>query len=115
MPPKRTLDAEHHSFVRRIAERWEPAGVVDRGDLVADNDLTLVTRDCVEQPLRALEGALLTDDGRLVRETADWVREVLGARSVPLSVVEALRAEVFDVVAELPLARSLIEHYWPHS
>lgn len=112
---QRTLDAEHHSFVRRIAERWEPAGVVDRGDLVADNDLTLVTRDCVEQPLRALEGALLTDDGRLVRETADWVREVLGARSVPLSVVEALRAEVFDVVAELPLARSLIEHYWPHS
>ncbi len=112
---QRTLDTEHHHFVRRIAERWEPAGVVDRGDIVTDTDLALVTRDCVEQPLRTLEGALLTGDGRLVREVADWINGVLGSRSVPASAVDALRSEVLGVVDGLPRARSMVEGYWPHS
>ncbi|EID54806.1 cobalamin B12-binding domain-containing protein [Saccharomonospora xinjiangensis] len=110
---QRTLDAEHHHFARRISDRWEPARVVDRGDIVTDTDLTLVIRDCVEQPLRTLEGALLTGDGRLVRDAATWVGNVLTSRAVPVSAVDALRAEVLDVVRSLPRTRAMTEQNWP--
>ncbi|WP_197318881.1 B12-binding domain-containing protein [Saccharomonospora sp. NB11] len=110
---QRTLDTEHHSLVRSVASRWEPAGTVGDGDIVSDTDLNLVIRDCVEQPFRALEGALLTADGRLVREVAQWVLAVLTARSVAPSAVDSLRSEVLGVVRSLPRAHALVEEHWP--
>ncbi|EHK89016.1 putative cobalamin binding protein [Saccharomonospora azurea SZMC 14600] len=110
---QRTLDTEHYSLVRQVTGQWGPAGSVGEGDIVTDTDLNLVIRDCVEQPFRAIEGALLTADGRLVRDVAQWVLAVLTSRSVAPSAVDSLRSEVLDAVGSLPRARALVEEHWP--
>ncbi|WP_298180934.1 cobalamin-dependent protein [Saccharomonospora sp.] len=117
---QRILDAEHHRLVHQVLERWNPVGTGARdldeimtGDIVTDADLDLVVRGCAEQPLRALEGALLTGDGRLLREVADWIRVALESRAVPSTAVGALRGELLSAVDDLPRARALLEQHWP--
>ncbi|OQO92794.1 cobalamin-binding protein [Saccharomonospora piscinae] len=110
---QRGLDADHHRLVELVARHWKPAGLAPADDIVADTDLTLVARDCIEQPLRCLQGALLTGDGRLVSEVADWTAAVLRARSVPPSAVVDLRGELVAALGEYPLARRLVEDRWP--
>lgn len=114
---QRALDAEHHRRAHRVLTRWKPlgGGAGDGPDVASGIELAQITSDCVEQALRTLEGALLTGDGRLVRETADWTYAVLASRSIPWSVVRSLRTELLAAVADLPRACRLLEQYWPDS
>ncbi|WP_019814701.1 cobalamin B12-binding domain-containing protein [Saccharomonospora saliphila] len=108
---QRTLELAHHRLVEQVTTNWAP--VRGRDDDVDGGDLSSVVHDCVEQPLRTLQAALLTGDERLVSEIGAWVRAVLRARSVPETAVAGLGEELLAAVSHLPLTRELLRAHWP--
>jgi MerR family transcriptional regulator, light-induced transcriptional regulator len=95
---QRALELAHRRLVDAVCERWP----VDCAE----------ARDCVEQALWTLQGALLTGDGRLVADTARWVSALLTARSVPGMPTTALAAELTMVLRDFPLAVDLLRSHW---
>ncbi|WP_026455071.1 cobalamin B12-binding domain-containing protein [Saccharomonospora iraqiensis] len=113
---QRALELTHHRLVERVVQRWRPDAVEvpsgSPGGTDVESDLASVLHDCVEQPLRTLQGALITGDDRLVREVADWARTVLVERQINDGAFADLGAELAAVLDDLPRARSLLERHW---
>ncbi len=95
---QRALELGHRRLADAVCARWS----VD----------CVESRDCVDQALWTLQGALLTGDGRLVSDTAQWVSALLAARSVPASSTKALGAELTTVLRDHPLAVDLLHSHW---
>jgi hypothetical protein len=95
---QRSLELAHRRLTDAVCARW----TVD----------CVESRDCVEQALWTLQGALLTGDGRLVSDTAHWVSELLAARSVPRPRAAALATELTTVLRDHPLAVALLRSHW---
>jgi methanogenic corrinoid protein MtbC1 len=93
---QRALELVHRRLADEVAARWAVA--------------CAESRDCVEQALWALQGALLTGDGRLVAETAEWVTALLAARGVAGA---ELGSELTAVLRDFPLAVGLLHAHWP--
>lgn len=95
---QRSLELAHRRLTDAVCAGW----TVD----------CVESRDCVEQALWTLQGALLTGDGRLVSDTALWVSELLAARSVPRPMAAALATELTTVLRDHPLAVALLRSHW---
>ncbi len=100
-----------HALVDAVAFRWHnsqvspaPAADDDEGDLL---------HETVEQVFAAVVGAVLTGDGRLVAETAEWVDAVLGVRGMPATAVRDLGRSMAAELEDFPLALALWQRHWP--
>ncbi len=96
---QRALELAHRRLADEVCGRWEVA--------------CTEARDCVEQALWTLQGALLTADGRLVAETAAWVSDLLAARGVRGEPAVTLGVELAAVLREHRLAVRLLHAHWP--
>jgi methanogenic corrinoid protein MtbC1 len=95
---QRALALAHRGVADAVRERWP----VDRA----------VSRDCVEQALWTLQGALLTGDGRLVADTATWVTDLLKARAVPGTPTADLGVALTAALSDHPLTVDLLRAHW---
>lgn len=93
---QRAMELAHRRVVEEVLARWKPFDLA---------------RDCVNQALYALQGALLTGDGRLVPETAAWVSALLEARAA--TGMPELGEELTVGLREYPLALDLLRVHWP--
>ncbi|MFF5992653.1 cobalamin B12-binding domain-containing protein [Prauserella flavalba] len=109
---QRGLELNHRTLVETLRRRWRPQDTFTEGT-PEHSDIAVVVGDCAEQSLCALQGALLTGDGRLLGDTATWVRSVLSARRVPEARVTALATELGLLLRDYPRAAALLRAHWP--
>ncbi|MBK1787748.1 cobalamin B12-binding domain-containing protein [Prauserella cavernicola] len=106
------LELAHRTVGETLRERWRPQDAFAPGT-AKHADLVTVARDCVDQSLYTLQGALLTGDGRIVRDTAGWVAALLAARAVPGDSAPELAGELARVLRDYPRAVELLRAHWP--
>ncbi|AQT80829.1 twin-arginine translocation pathway signal protein [Mycolicibacterium litorale] len=99
------LDVRHRAIVDSVRASWSltrTPSPVGAG----------IGTDTLNQTLHAISAALLTGDSRPISETAEWVCDILRARSVNDSAVTELAQLLVAVLADLPLSRRLVEDHF---
>jgi methanogenic corrinoid protein MtbC1 len=69
-------------------------------------------RDALDQAVHSVAGAVLTDDPRLLGDTAGWVSAVLRARGFA-DPDATVRSALVHALREFPLAASMVDAHWP--
>lgn len=113
VPPVPALPGE---LVREVAAlRSAHDAVVDEalrrtGASPADDEDPM--RESLDQAVHAVAGAVLTDDPRLLGDTAGWVSAVLRARGFA-DPDATVRAALVHAMREYPLAAAMVGTHWP--
>lgn len=106
------LELNHHTLVETLRRRWRPQDAFAEGT-PEHSGIAVAVGDCADQSLSAVQGALLTGDGRLLGDTAAWARALLSARRVPEPRVTALATELGLLLRDYPRAAALLRSHWP--
>lgn len=104
---------EHLIVERTTTELVDRSMEILRAELPAvasyDDDQVLRTREDIGYLLGFTSAALLVDDVELLREYAEWVAVVLGARGLPASMVPlSLETAARATAEQLPLATAML-------
>ena len=69
-------------------------------------------RDALDQAVHSVTAAVLTDDPRLLGDTAGWVSSVLRARGFA-DPDATVRSALVHALREFPLAATMVDGHWP--
>jgi methanogenic corrinoid protein MtbC1 len=69
-------------------------------------------RESLDQAVHSVAGAVLTDDPRLLGDTAGWVSDVLRARGYD-DPDATVRAALVQAMREYPRAAAMVRDHWP--
>jgi methanogenic corrinoid protein MtbC1 len=97
------LRTAHESVVEDALRRTGAAPAADDEDPM---------RDALDQAVHSVTGAVLTDDPRLLGDTAGWVSSVLRARGFA-DPDATVRAALVHALREFPLAAAMVGDHWP--
>lgn len=109
---QRVLELEHHARTESLRGHWRPEDTLGP-DTTGHDEVAAIAKDCVQHVLYAVQAALLTGDGRLVRDAAEWIGAALTARGAPASVTSALGDELAHELRGRERAVTLVRRYWP--